>query len=375
MKNLKNKINSVFIAVILSAFVLMNFMPVIAFAQPSEKKVREMLKGLMTKEHIPGLAYAVVKNGKIEMMGTIGKAHLAFNNDVTKQTAFQLASCSKIYTALLLGKLFDQKLLEPGQKLGSLLDSIPDDWKNITIFQLAAHQSGIKIGDFSGAQTSENALKIALKMPMEYEPGTRSSYVSSDYWILQYVIEKVTGLKYYDALKKYVLDPNGLRHTFVNNPKIGGLSDFDIIPEQAQEYHWFKNDSTLRINQMWFDASGYTAGGIYSSIEDITTIATLFDTGNFISDQTKKLITNPLLLQNGKAGSFGLGLIVRDYEGHKIVEHSGGPALADFVRFHKEGYTFIVLTNNRGVYPYLAKSVATLYIKDLKMPEVPAGWE
>ena len=366
MKSPRNNINFLSRITILSFFVLINILITNAFAQPSEKKVKELLTGLMTRENIPGLAYAVVKNGNVEMMGTLGKAHLAFNNKVTKQTAFQLASCSKIYSALLLGKLFDQKLLEPDQTLGNLLDSIPDQWKNITILQLAAHQSGIKIGDFSGAQTSENAFRIALKMPMEYEPGTRSAYVSSDYWILQYIIE---------TLKKYVLDPNEMNHTFVNNPKIGGMSDFDIIPEQAQEYHWFKNDSTLRINQMWFDASGYTAGGIYSSIEDITKIATLFDKGNFISDQTKKLVTNPVILQNGKPGSFGLGLIVRDYEGHKIVEHSGGPALADFVRFHHEGYTFIVLTNNRGVYPYLAKSIATLYIKDLKMPEVPKGWE
>ena len=375
MKNVKNNIQRLSMTVLFSVFVLIHFLPAIAFAQPSEKKVREMLIGLMTKEHIPGLAYAVVKNGKIEMMGTMGKAHLAFNNDVTTKTAFQLASCSKIYSALLLGKLFDQKLLSPGQTLGSLLDSIPEDWKNITILQLAAHQSGIKIGNFSGAQTSENAFKIAVKMPMEYEPGTRSFYVSSDYWVLQYIIEKVTGLTYYNALKKYVLDPLELKNTFVNNPKIGGMSDFDIVPEQAQEYHWFKNDSTLRINQMWFDASGYAAGGIYSSIKDITRIATLFDKNDFISKETKELITNPVILQNGKPGSFGLGLIVRDYEGHKIVEHSGGPALADFVRFHNEGYTFIVLTNNRGVYPYLAKSLATLYIKDLKTPEVPKGWE
>lgn len=345
------------------------------YAQPSEKKVKNLLTDLMTKEHIPGLAYAVVKNGKVEMIGTLGIAHMAFNNEVTRKTAFQMASCSKIYSALLLGELFDQKLLKPDQTLGSLLDSIPVEWKNITILQLAAHQSGIKIGDFSGAMTSQNAFRIALKMPLEYEPGTRSAYVSSDYWILQYIIEKVTGLKYYDALKKYVLDPLGLKNTFVNNPKIGGMSDFDIVPEQAQEYHWFKNDSTLRINQMWFDASGYAAGGIYSSITDITKMATLFDNDDFISKETIELITNPLMLKNGKAGSFGLGLIVRDYEGHKIVEHSGGPALADFVRFHKEGYTFIVLTNNRGVYPYLSKALATLYIKDLKMPEVPKGWE
>ena len=86
-------------------------------------------------------------------------------------------------------------------------------------------------------------------------------------------------------------------------------------------------------------------------------------------------MTHPLPLNSGKDGSYGLALIVRDYEGHKIIEHSGGPALADFVKFEKEGYTFIVLTNNRGLYPYLAKLLATFYIKGLSKPAPPKGWE
>jgi D-alanyl-D-alanine carboxypeptidase len=344
-------------------------------AQPTEKQVRETLYALMQKEHIPGLAYAVVKNGKIEMEGVLGKADLAFDQNVTKQTVFQLASCSKIYCSLLLGKLFDNHLLRPSQKLGELIDSIPMEWKDITLLQLAAHQSGIKIGDFSKAGTSQKALEIALKMPMIYQPGTRDGYVSSDYWILEYIIEKVTGLKYFSALKKYVLNPLSLTHTFVNNPKIGMISGLDILPQQTQEYHWFKTDSILRISQMWFDASGYTAGGIYSSIQDVAQVATLFDRGDFLSPETKELISHPVMLLNGKPGSFGLGLIVKDYQGHKIIEHSGGPALADFVRFDKEKITFIVLTNNRGVYPYLAKTLATMFIAGLTRPTIPAGWE
>lgn len=345
-------------------------------AQQDDKKARELLTRLMKKENIPGLAYAVIKNGKVEKMGTLGKAHIPFNQNVTRNTAFQLASCSKIFCSLLLGELFDNGLLKPDQTLGELLDSVPADWQRITVLQLAAHQSGIKIADFSKASDSKMAYHLARQMPLEYEPGSQFGYVSSDYWVLQYLIEKVTGLKYYDALKKYVLTPLSLQHTFVNNPKIGDLSDMDIIPEQAQEYHWFKHDSTLRINQMWFTSTGYTAGGIYSSIEDVARVAIVFDKPYFISDKSKELITNAATLTNGKAGPFGLGLVVRpDYQGHKIVEHSGGPALADFVRFEKEKLTFIVLTNNRGVYPYLAKALATLYIDGLKMPEVPKDWE
>lgn len=340
-----------------------------------DKQIKEMLQGIMQKEHIPGLAYSVVKDGKVICKGTLGKASIPYNIDVTENTVFQLASCSKIYTSLLLSKLFEKGLLKPAATLHEVLDSIPESWNNITILQLSAHQSGIKILDFSQAHNSQEAFMLARKMPFEFQPGEKSSYVSSDYWILQHIIEKVTGLKYYQALKKFVLDPLSLRHTFVNNAKMGHFTDLDIVPFQAQEYHWFKEDSTLRINQMWFVEPDYAAGGIYSSIDDLTAVAIALDRKEFINKDSYDLISNPVKLNDGKDGSFGMGLVVRDYEGHKIVEHSGGPALADFVKFEKEGYTFIVLTNNRGVYPYMTKAIATLFIPGLKYPEVPTGWQ
>jgi CubicO group peptidase (beta-lactamase class C family) len=367
-----------FLAILLKVMLLLLFLldQFSAPAQLPHKKANAMLQQIMQQEHIPGLAYAVVKDGKVLHLGTLGKAHLGFDVPVNRETVFQLASVSKVYCAMLLGKLFDQGLLQPQQTLGTLLPQAPAAWKDISIRQLAAHQSGIKMADFTKAADSRNAFELAAKMDMDYTPGTKEAYVSSDYWVLQYVIETVTGMRYFDALEKYVLRPLKLRHTFVNNPKVGTFTDLDVIPAQAQEYHWAKQDSTLRINQMWFGATGYSAGGIYSSIEDMAVLAAAFDAPGFVSENTLNLIKNPLPLANGTPGHFGLGLIVqKDYQGHKIVEHSGGPALADFVRFENEKLTFIVLTNNRGVYPYLAKSLATLFIDDLKKPTVPQGWE
>lgn len=344
-------------------------------SQITKKQLDNELIGVMAKEHIPGLAYAVIKDGKVLHKNTLGIASIPFNVPVTNETVFQLASCSKIYAALLLGRLFDSGLLKPETTIKDLVDNIPAGWENITIMQLASHQSGIKIADFSKANTPLEAFELAKTMPFEFETGEKSEYMSSDYWILLYLIEKVTQLKYYDALKKYVLEPLQLKNSFVNNPKFGMFTDLDIVPNQAQEYHWFKNENTLRINQMWFKETDYAAGGIYSSIDDMIKIALALDKKNFLSESSYNLIVNPLKLNNRQNGSYGLALVVRDYENHKIIEHSGGPALADFVKFEKEGYTFIVLTNNRGLYPYLSKLLASYYITDLPKAGPPEGWE
>jgi CubicO group peptidase (beta-lactamase class C family) len=335
------------------------------------KEAEAFMKGAMSENHIPGLAFAVVKDGKVIQQGLYGKSNLSWNNTVDAQTVFQTASCSKLFTALLLGRLFDEKVLLPNQTMGELLDTIPYYWKPITIQQLASHQSGIWIADFGKAKNAKEAFELAKKERMEYEPGTRSFYVSSDYWILQYIIEKKTGLGYFEALKKYVLDPLGMQHTFVNNNDDSHIRTHQIIPKEAQVYSFDKNSKQFMVSDMQFGKTGYTAGGVYTSIEDMAKIAQTLDEGKFLTAATQKLLLTPSVLNDGKDGSFGIGLICETYQGYKISGHSGGPALADFVRFNDQKITFIVMSNQRGFYPYLAKGLATFYLQDLKMPQVP----
>jgi D-alanyl-D-alanine carboxypeptidase len=342
-------------------------------ALAQKKEAEEFLRQAMADNHIPGLAFAVVKEGKIIHQGQMGFANLEWNNPVDKQTVFQTASCSKLFCALLLGKLFDEKILLPNQTLGELLDTIPYYWKDISIQQLAAHQSGIWIADFGKARTSKEAFELAKQQRMEYEPGTRSFYVSSDYWILQYIIEKKTGKTYEEALKQYVLDPLGMQHTFVNNNDDSHIRTHEVLPKEATVYAY--NGKKYLVSDMQFGKTGYTAGGVYTSIEDMAKIAQTLDEGKFLSKSTQELLLTPLLTKDGKKGSFGIGFIAEQYQGHNVSGHSGGPALADYVRFDDLKLTFIVLSNQRGFYPYLAKTLATFYIKGLQNPELPPNFK
>lgn len=357
---------SIFKAVILAvAFICCAALPI----QAQKKEAEEFLRQAMTDNHIPGLAFVVVKEGKIIQQGQMGFANLSWRNAVDKQTVFQTASCSKLFCSLLLGRLFDDKILLPEQTLGEVLDSIPYYWKEITIQQLAAHQSGIWITDFSKARTSKEAFELAKQQRMEYEPGTKSFYVSSDYWILQYLIEKKTGKSYEQALKEYVLVPLGMSHTYVNNNDDSHIRTHEVLPKEATVYAF--DGKKYLVSDMQFGKTGYTAGGVYTSIEDIARIAQTLDEGKFLSKTTQSLLLEALPTKNGAKGSFGIGFIAEQYQGYKISGHSGGPALADYVRFDDLQLTFIVLTNQRGFYPYLAKTLATFYIKGLLQPQLP----
>jgi CubicO group peptidase (beta-lactamase class C family) len=321
----------------------------------------------MSENHIPGLAYAIVKDGKIIAEGQLGTANLSWNTSVDKETAFQTASCSKMFCSLLLGRLMDEGLLQPEQKLGELLDSIPESWRNITLRQLTAHQSGISMADFSKHKTTRESYIAAKDAAMEFEPGSKIGYMSSDYWILQYIIEKQLNQNYYDILNDYVLTPLNMSHTFVNNNNDNFIRTHNVIMKEAAVYAWENNQ--YMVSDMQFGPTGYTAGGIYTTIEDFAKIAKALDEGVFLKPTTQKLILTSVPLNDGTPGLFGMGPVAMTYQGHNLVGHTGGPALSEFVRFNDEKYTFITLSNQRGFHPYLAQSIATFYIKDLKMPK------
>ncbi|AHM60317.1 penicillin-binding protein, beta-lactamase class C [Flammeovirgaceae bacterium 311] len=362
---MKQLLISVLIGYILS-------LPLLVAAQQTpdpKKETEKFLQEAMAKHHIPGLAFAVVKGGKIIHQGQYGKANLSWNAPVDRETAFQTASCSKLFTALLLGRLFEEKILLPEQKLEELLDSIPASWHGITVKQLASHQSGIGMADFNKATTTKEALELAKKQEMTHEPGTRSFYVSSDYWILQYLIEKQTGKPFFEVLAQYVLKPLGMQHTYVNNNDDNGIRTHEVIPKEAAVYAY--QDGSYVVSDMQFTRTGYSAGGIYTSIEDMAKIAQVLDEGKFLKPETQQLLLTPVALKGEGFGSFGIGFIAQDFQGHKVSGHSGGPALSDFVRFDKQQLTFIILTNQRGFPPYLAFTLASYYIDGIEKPVLP----
>ncbi|MDO1450803.1 serine hydrolase domain-containing protein [Rhodocytophaga aerolata] len=349
--------------------LLLNISLLAVAQQDPAKQIDTFIREAMGQHHIPGLAYAVVKDGKIIHQGNYGMANLSWNMPVDSETAFQTASCSKLFAALLLGRLFEEKLLLPEQKLKELLDSIPPQWNEITIKQLASHQSGIAMADFSKASNSKEALELAKKQEMTHEPGTRSFYVSSDYWVLQYIIEQRTGKPYFEALKQYVLEPLGMQHTYVNNNTDNGIRTQHIIPKEAAVYAYQENGYV--VSDMQFGKTGYTAGGLYTSITDMAKIAQVLDKGTFLKLETQQLLLTPVALKKEGNGTFGIGFIAQDYQGHKVSGHSGGPALADFVHFDKQKLTFIVLTNQRGFPPYLSFTLASFFIEGLQKPVLP----
>src|ERR1044072_1238495 len=98
----------------------------------------------MAMRHIPGLAIAVVKDGKTLLAKGYGLANVELASPATENTVYQLASVTKQFTATAIMMLVEEGKLALDDKITKHLDGLPKAWGEVTIRHLLNHTSGIK---------------------------------------------------------------------------------------------------------------------------------------------------------------------------------------------------------------------------------------
>src|SRR5207302_2745532 len=104
----------------------------------------------------------------------------------------------------------------------------------------------------------------------------------------------------------------------------------------------------------------YAAGGLYSTVNDLTRWLTALYRGELLRPESLQEMWTAQRLASGENGQFSPGWVVYQHRGRAAIGHSGGPALADIVRFPQDGLTVVVLCNSQDRLPDLAPGVADL---------------
>jgi CubicO group peptidase (beta-lactamase class C family) len=97
----------------------------------------------MAQRRIPGMAVAVIKGGKIDLVRVYGKASLEFDLPVRRSTPFSIASISKSFTAVAVMKLVERREVALDDRIGRHLQNLPVSWREVTVRQLLNHTSGL----------------------------------------------------------------------------------------------------------------------------------------------------------------------------------------------------------------------------------------
>lgn len=337
------------------------------------KPVESYLRQQMRTNAIPSIAVAVVREGRTELLAAYGTADLEWETAASPTTAYQLASATKPLTGTAVMLLVEEGQLSLDESIRTYLPDAPPEWDPITVRHLATHRSGISddLGDTESG-TAADATRRLMTLPLVFQPGERGSYGIGGYVVLQHIIERVTGVDFPRFLSERILEPLGMHDTrFDRAAEQGPARTADVVPHRAGIYS--VDGDTQRIFWFRFGPAAYTAGGLLSTATDLARWAAALDSGALLSAGSLDRMWEPAGPES-PGDRFGIGWVVSRYRGRRTVGHSGGPALADILRFPEEKLTIIVLANQAAMYPYLAQGVADLLLPapdDAAPPPIP----
>ncbi len=316
--------------------------------------------------HIPALSVAIIEDGQVAMMKAYGLASVEHQILNTKETAFQLASATKLISATAIMTLVQEGRLDLNQKIRHYLPELPESWNDMEVLDLLAHQSGIVdlLALKQHFQSIDQAMDTATARLLDFEPGTKTVYAGGDYAVVMKLVEQLSGMTFQEFLAQSLLKKLGMEHTVFNNME----QDFiyrtsDLMPFAATVYRWDREREQQRVFSMLFPQWTYPAGGLFSSIEDLSKWVIALDQFSVLTQEITRQMWTPTKLRSGDNSPFGVGWIVDSYKGEKATGHSGGPALADIVRLPDRKITAIVLTNQQELRPFLTMKVLDLYLQ------------
>ncbi|MFL6194233.1 MAG: serine hydrolase domain-containing protein [Thermoanaerobaculia bacterium] len=295
---------------------------------------------LTKKDEFSG-AILVARNDKILLQKAWGLADREKGTPATTDTQFRLGSMNKMFTAVATLQLVEAGKLSLDDTVGKILPDYPnqDIASQVTIRNLLTHTGGT--GDIFGPDFVKNRLtlrehadyvKLYGARGLTHEPGAEFRYSNYGFVLLGRIIEKVTGMSYYDYVRANVFKPAGMAST-------DSLSEEDKVPSRAIGYYkpegkWAPNTDTLP----W---RGTAAGGGYSTVGDLLRFAQALESGKLISKKMLAQATTPFKEDYG----FGFGM---EGEGSlKSYGHNGGaPGMNGELRIYPQlGYVLVSLAN------------------------------
>lgn len=294
----------------------------------------------------------VAQRGNFIYEKSFGLADKEQNVKNNLEGEFQIGSITKQFTASAILQLVEAGKLKLTDTIGSYFPGFPKG-DSVTIHMLLSHTSGIRsytsIGEFWAIATTplEKDTMVALlkRQPYDFSPGTQWNYSNSGYYLLGYIIEKVSGQSYGDYMLNKVIKKAGLENTFVNRWDT-------ILTNRVRGYMKNKNGWS---NAPFISMEGpFSAGAIISTVEDLYKWNQALFGNKVISPASLNKMTTPYM------NHYGYGLGIDSFQHHLSIGHTGGiPGFVSYlVNYPKDDLVIVVLSNSSSNSPAVARAVA-----------------
>ena len=284
--------------------------------------VDAIVRGAKSREGIPGIALLVMRNGRVERIGTYGLANVEHDVPVKRQTMFQSGSLGKQFTAAAVLLLAERGLLSLDDRIDKYLPPGPLGWESITIRHLLNHTSGIRdsedggeIFDLRREYSDEQLIQVAHSYPLDFPVGSRWKYNNTGYILAGIIVTRVSGMFYGEFITREVFRPLGMLTARV-------ISDTDIVPNRAGGY--VRISGGIRNQDFVSAALNATAdGSLYLSLEDWRAWIEALDRRALLSPASYEALWGSGRTLDGQVFNHGFGWDQAQLSGHTVLEFDG----------------------------------------------------
>ena len=310
------------------------------------QKIDAVAEQALATTGVPSASVAIVRDGSIVYTKAYGAAHL--NPDVAAEPhmRYSIGSISKQFTATAMLMLQQEGKLSVDDPVGKYLPELTEA-NEVTIREVLSHTSGYEdywpedylMPPMSQPTTAQHILDNWGKKPLDFPPGTKWQYSNTGYVIAGQIVEKVSGEPLMQFLEEHIFHPLAMKEVW--NSDVTKLGETDAAG--YIRYALGPLRPAPKEGRGWMFAAGELAMPAYDLAQwDISVMdRSLLEAKSYDEMET------PVMLKDGSSSHYGLGMFIRDLDGHAELEHSGEVSgfVAENMVFPKDKVAIAVLTN------------------------------
>lgn len=301
------------------------------------------ISSLRADQHFRG-NILVERNNQILLKKSYGLADESWKIPNSSDSRFEIASLTKQFTAAAILQLADAGRLSVSDHISKFYSRAPVVWKAITVEQLLNHTSGLPNNEakdftkgFAVPYTMEELIQTFRDRPLVAVPGSKWAYTNTEYYLLAYIIEQVSGQSYGTYLNDHIFTKLAMAHS-------GFVGTRTIVPQMAQGYTRENGQLLLRD---YFDRSlEVGAGGVYTTVGDLVLWNRALESSGFLSAESLKQ-----MFSIHPPGPYGYGWFIDTQPVRREYHEGGDPGFAAFEARYPDQHVLILVFSNEDNCP------------------------
>lgn len=321
-----------------------------AVAPEIRGKIDAAAQQVLLATGVPSASVAVVQGGRIVYLQAYGDARLEPRVQAKPGMRYSIGSISKQFTATAILMLAEQGKLSLDDPVARFIPDLTRA-KDVTIRQVLSHTSGYQdywpqdyVPPFMlQPVNADKILDLWARKPLDFEPGTQWQYSNTGYVIAGLIVERASGMPLLEFLSKNIFGP--LQMKSVMNIDQQRLTETD-----ATGYTRY-GLGPLRIAPKEGKGWLFAAGELAMPAEDLAKWDISIINQTLLKPASYRDLETSIVLKNGVATNYGLGIGVRRESARRILEHGGEVSgfTSENVIFPDDRAAVVVLTNEDAV--------------------------